>query len=159
MINIENTFRIRYNNRENLTVIGIWHRRRLPLRGYYTFAGARTRKDNTMEEKNFFQAEFTPDRTVVKESYRVTMMRSASGIINIVLAILCLGFAVYLILPDPRYMLKYHPWYIAYFLFVAGFFIVRFLLDDNIRNEDYLTQTYPDIPLLSVIPDMHASRQ
>lgn len=41
----------------------------------------------------------------------------------------------------------------------AGIFIVLFLLDENIRNEDYLTQTYPDIPLLSVIPDMQASRQ
>ena len=44
-------------------------------------------------------------------------------------------------------------------LICAGIFIVMFLLDENIRSEDYLTQTYPDIPLLSVIPEMHGPRQ
>jgi capsular polysaccharide biosynthesis protein len=28
------------------------------------------------------------------------------------------------------------------------------LFDETVRSEDYLTQTYPDIPLLAVIPDM-----
>ena len=44
-------------------------------------------------------------------------------------------------------------------LLCAGVIIVMYLMDENIRDEDYLTQTYPDIPLLSVIPDMQASRQ
>ena len=37
--------------------------------------------------------------------------------------------------------------------------ILAYVFDENIRSEDYLTQTYPDIPLLSVIPDMSVSRQ
>ena len=37
--------------------------------------------------------------------------------------------------------------------------ILAYLFDENIRTEDYLTQTYPDIPLLSVIPDMSATKQ
>ena len=41
----------------------------------------------------------------------------------------------------------------------AGFVIVTHLFDENIRSEDYLTQTYPDIPLLAVIPDMNPSKQ
>ena len=36
--------------------------------------------------------------------------------------------------------------------------IIAYLMDDNIRSEDYLTQTYPDIPLLAVIPDMVGSK-
>lgn len=102
-----------------------------------------------MEEKHCFQAEFSPDRTVVKESYRVTMIRSAGGIINIVLAILCLGFAVYLILPDPWYMLKYHSWYIAYFFFVVGFLIVRLIVLPGIFARRYLrrlSEVYGDAP-------------
>ncbi len=41
----------------------------------------------------------------------------------------------------------------------AAVVILTYLFDENIRSEDYLTQNYPDIPLLSVIPDMAASRQ
>lgn len=40
----------------------------------------------------------------------------------------------------------------------AGLIIVIYLTDENIRSEDYLTQNYPDIPLLAVIPDMTSSR-
>ena len=40
----------------------------------------------------------------------------------------------------------------------AGLIIMLYLLDENIRSEDYLTQNYPDIPLLAVIPDMTSSR-
>jgi predicted outer membrane lipoprotein len=36
----------------------------------------------------------------------------------------------------------------------AAFIILQYLLDENIHSEDYLTQTYPDIPLLAVVPDM-----
>ena len=32
--------------------------------------------------------------------------------------------------------------------------VLIYLLDEGIRSEDYLTKTYPDIPLLAVIPDM-----
>ena len=37
--------------------------------------------------------------------------------------------------------------------------MLAYLFDEIIHSEDYLTQTYPDIPLLSVIPDMTAARQ
>lgn len=43
--------------------------------------------------------------------------------------------------------------------FLAGFFVVAAivvvieLLDESINSEEYLTRTYPDIPLLAVIPD------
>lgn len=40
----------------------------------------------------------------------------------------------------------------------AGLIIMLYLLDENIRSEDYLTQNYPDIPLLAVIPDMTSNR-
>ena len=32
--------------------------------------------------------------------------------------------------------------------------VLLYMLDDKIHSEEYLTQNYPDIPLLSVIPDM-----
>ena len=40
---------------------------------------------------------------------------------------------------------------------MAAILILAYLFDENIRSEDYLTQNYPDIPLLSVIPDMSVS--
>ena len=40
----------------------------------------------------------------------------------------------------------------------AGLLIIIYLFDENIRSEDYLTQTYPEIPLLAVIPDMNSGR-
>ena len=44
--------------------------------------------------------------------------------------------------------------------FVAGIIIIlTYVFDENIRSEDYLTTTYPDIPLLAVIPDMNQLRQ
>ena len=36
--------------------------------------------------------------------------------------------------------------------------IIGYLLDDSIQSEDYLTTTYPDIPLLAVIPDLVDSK-
>ena len=36
----------------------------------------------------------------------------------------------------------------------AAVLVLIYLLDDKIHSEEYLTQTYADIPLLSVIPDM-----
>lgn len=41
----------------------------------------------------------------------------------------------------------------------AGIIILQHMLDDSIRTEDYITQTYPDIPLLAVVPDMTPGRQ
>lgn len=40
------------------------------------------------------------------------------------------------------------------FVFAAAVVILRYLFDESIRTEDYLTQTYPNIPLLAVVPDM-----
>ena len=39
-------------------------------------------------------------------------------------------------------------------LICIGILALIYLLDDKIHSEDHLTQAYPDIPLLSVIPDM-----
>jgi capsular polysaccharide biosynthesis protein len=36
----------------------------------------------------------------------------------------------------------------------AAYIVLRYLLDEKIHSEDYLTHTYPDIPLLAVVPDM-----
>lgn len=36
----------------------------------------------------------------------------------------------------------------------AAVIIIRYLFDEEIHAEDYLTKTYSDIPLLAVIPDM-----
>lgn len=47
---------------------------------------------------------------------------------------------------------------LAGFVLVCAVIIIRYLLDDSIQNEDYLTDTYPDIPLLAVIPDLSDSR-
>ena len=44
-------------------------------------------------------------------------------------------------------------------VFCAVIVVLMHLFDENIHTEDYLTQTYPDIPLLSVIPDMTSSKQ
>ena len=40
------------------------------------------------------------------------------------------------------------------FIVAAAIVILRYLFDESIRTEDYLTQTYPNIPLLAVVPDM-----
>jgi capsular polysaccharide biosynthesis protein len=36
----------------------------------------------------------------------------------------------------------------------AAYIVLRYLMDDKIHSEDYLTRTYPDIPLLAVVPSM-----
>ena len=43
------------------------------------------------------------------------------------------------------------------FVLAAAIVILRYMLDDQIHEEGYLTQTYPNIPLLAVVPDMLAS--
>lgn len=44
------------------------------------------------------------------------------------------------------------------FVFSAAIIIMQYLFDESIRSEDYLTQTYPNIPLLAVVPDMMSSK-
>ena len=39
-------------------------------------------------------------------------------------------------------------------LLSAGFVVIRDLLDDIIHDADYLHQTYSEIPVLSMIPDL-----
>ena len=43
-------------------------------------------------------------------------------------------------------------------MLVAAIIIIRYLLDDSIHTEDYLTDNYPDVPLLAVIPDLNDTR-
>ena len=43
---------------------------------------------------------------------------------------------------------------LAGFVVAVVIVILRYMLDDQIHAEDYLTQTYPEIPLLAVVPDM-----
>ena len=43
---------------------------------------------------------------------------------------------------------------LAGFVLAAAIVVLRYMLDDQIHEESYLTQTYPDIPLLAVVPDM-----
>lgn len=37
--------------------------------------------------------------------------------------------------------------------------VLMYLFDENIHSEDYLSQVYPDIPVLAVIPNMNPNRQ
>ena len=48
---------------------------------------------------------------------------------------------------------------LAGFVLAAAIIIIGYLRDDLIHSEDYLTSTYPDIPLLTVVPDLITSRQ
>jgi len=47
---------------------------------------------------------------------------------------------------------------LAGFVLVAAIIIIRYLLDDSIHSEDYLTENYPDVPLLAVIPDLNDAK-
>lgn len=47
---------------------------------------------------------------------------------------------------------------LAGFVIAAVIIVIGYLRDDIIHTEDYLTQTYPTIPLLSVIPDLMNSQ-
>ena len=40
------------------------------------------------------------------------------------------------------------------FVLAAAVVILHYMLDDKISEDEYLTQTYPNIPLLAVVPDM-----
>lgn len=43
---------------------------------------------------------------------------------------------------------------LAGFVLISAILVIRYLLDDSIHTEDYLTDNYPNVPLLSVIPDL-----
>ena len=45
------------------------------------------------------------------------------------------------------------------FVLAIVIIVINYLRDDIIHSEDYLTTTYPDIPLLTVVPDLITSRQ
>ena len=47
---------------------------------------------------------------------------------------------------------------LAGFVIAVAIIVIGYLRDDIIHTEDYLTQTYPTIPLLSVIPDLMNSQ-
>ena len=48
---------------------------------------------------------------------------------------------------------------LAGFVLAAAIIVLRYMLDDQIHEEDYLTQTYPNIPLLAVIPNMTSTER
>ncbi len=58
---------------------------------------------------------------------------------------------------SPSYTLNTVIGALAGFVLAAAIVIIRYMLDDQIHTEDYLTQTYPNIPLLAVVPDMLSS--
>ncbi len=58
---------------------------------------------------------------------------------------------------SPSYTLNTVIGALVGFVLAAAIVILRYLFDDQIHEEDYLTQTYPNIPLLAVVPDMLAS--
>lgn len=45
---------------------------------------------------------------------------------------------------------------IAGLVLSCGFYIIRFLMDIEIHSESYLLKTYPNIPLLTIIPNVNA---
>ena len=44
------------------------------------------------------------------------------------------------------------------FVFAAAIVIIGYLRDDVIHSEDYITKTYPNVPLLTVVPDLISTR-
>lgn len=44
------------------------------------------------------------------------------------------------------------------FVLAAAIVVISYLRDDVIHSEDYLTKTYPTIPLLTVVPDLISTR-
>ena len=58
---------------------------------------------------------------------------------------------------SPSYTLNTVIGALVGFVLAAAVVILRYLFDDQIHEEDYLTQTYPGIPLLAVVPDMLSS--
>ncbi len=44
------------------------------------------------------------------------------------------------------------------FVLAAAIVIIGYLRDDVIHSEDYITKTYPNVPLLTVVPDLISTR-
>ncbi len=44
------------------------------------------------------------------------------------------------------------------FVIAAAIVVIGYLRDDIIHSEDYLTKTYPNIPLLTVVPDLFSTK-
>lgn len=44
------------------------------------------------------------------------------------------------------------------FVLAAAIVVISYLRDDVIHSEDYLTKTYPNVPLLTVVPDLISTR-
>lgn len=49
--------------------------------------------------------------------------------------------------------------FIIGFLLCAAVLIIRKIFDDSIRDEDYLTTAYPEIPLLAIVPDVSTGKR
>lgn len=56
---------------------------------------------------------------------------------------------------SPSYTRNVAIGFLLGFVLCAAIIVIAYMLDENIYSEDYLTQNYGDIPLLSVIPDMN----
>jgi len=56
---------------------------------------------------------------------------------------------------SPSYTRNVAIGFLLGFVLCAAIIVIAYMMDENIYSEDYLTQNYGDIPLLSVIPDMN----
>jgi len=45
------------------------------------------------------------------------------------------------------------------FVLTCGIIIIIDLMDTTMRSEDYLTQNYPEIPVLAIVPDMYETKK
>ena len=100
-----------------------------------------------MEEKHCFQAEFTPDSSLVKECYRATLHRSLTSFLYIIFSVLLFGYAAYHIYSalNSVYSWRYELYrslpIIAYCLLIAGLGIVmRSTLPGRLARK-YMKQT------------------
>ena len=99
-----------------------------------------------MEEENCrFQVETAPSQELMKEGYRVVIYRTWRSIVNIALAIVCLGAAAYQAYDAlKRARLGWgDAWnnnipYMIYFLVLAGFIIGRLIAAPGIGARKYM---------------------
>lgn len=56
---------------------------------------------------------------------------------------------------SPSYTRNVAVGFLLGFVLCAAIIVIAYMMDENIYSEDYLTQNYGEIPLLSVIPDMN----
>ena len=112
------------------------------------------------KNNNYFTVEATPNQTLMKEGYQVVVYRSWRGIVNIGLAVLCLGIAAYK---------AYDAWhwtrigwedawehnlsYIVYFLLIGGFVLGRLIAAPELGARKYmrrLTAVHGDCSTLHI---------